>query len=194
MLRKFLKWVNFNFRYLFDTPWDTGVSPPELYTFLRNSHAGRALDLGTGTGTNLITLAQAGWQAVGVDYSILAVMRARRKVRHTGEDAKVFLHDVTHLDFLNGTFDLILDVGCYHSLEFKERTRYRMNLMRLLKPGGTFLIYGFLSTENSRPVGISESEIGQFSEILQKVSEERGTERGKWGSVWLEFRKEKQVD
>ena len=44
---------------------------------------GRALDLGCGTGTNAIWLAQHGWTAVGVDFSALAIESARRKTDWT---------------------------------------------------------------------------------------------------------------
>ena len=62
--------IYFNLLYLFTRPpWDTGVSPPELYDFIENHEPGRAIDIGCGTGTNVITLAQAGWQVTGVDFA-----------------------------------------------------------------------------------------------------------------------------
>ena len=44
---------------------------------------GRALDLGCGTGTTVLWLAQQGWTAVGVDFSSLAIESARRKADWT---------------------------------------------------------------------------------------------------------------
>ncbi len=52
----------FNFWYFRKPPWDSGISPPELLEFIRTHPAGKAIDLGCGTGTNVITLAKAGWQ------------------------------------------------------------------------------------------------------------------------------------
>ena len=65
-------------------PWDTGISPSELMAFSESHHPGRALDLGCGTGTNLVTMAQLGWQATGVDVSGRAIFQPRHKA-HTAD-------------------------------------------------------------------------------------------------------------
>ena len=62
----FRRWL-FNLWYFQRPPWDSGISPPELMEFIRSSQPGRALDLGCGTGTNIITLAKNGWQVTGVE-------------------------------------------------------------------------------------------------------------------------------
>ena len=42
--------------------WDSGVTPPEVVALVeQNRSRGRALDLGCGTGTNAIYLAQQGF-------------------------------------------------------------------------------------------------------------------------------------
>src|SRR4030088_2327032 len=46
-------------------PWDTGVTPPELERFMGSHPPGRALDLGCGTGTNVVYLTRHGWTAGG---------------------------------------------------------------------------------------------------------------------------------
>ena len=62
-------------------PWDTGTPDPMLVEMIE-SHAiepGRTLEVGCGTGTNAIYLAQHGFEVVGVDISPLAVESARAK-------------------------------------------------------------------------------------------------------------------
>ena len=53
----FLRRLSFLLWYFRDPPWDTNISPPELLDFINRHPPGRVLDLGCGTGTNVITLA-----------------------------------------------------------------------------------------------------------------------------------------
>ncbi len=65
--------------YRFTRPdWDTGLTPPEVETLMKGRrNGGRALDLGCGTGTTSIYLAQYGYDVVGVDFSSKAIEQAR---------------------------------------------------------------------------------------------------------------------
>ena len=68
-------------------PWDSGVPPPELTALVEGTDhlpPSKALDLGCGTGTNSIYLAQHGWEVTGVDVVGRAVSQARRKVAAAG--------------------------------------------------------------------------------------------------------------
>jgi hypothetical protein len=50
---------------------------------------------------------------------------------------------VTRLDFLNGPFDLFLDVGCLHGLNASECRRYAAQLANISRPGSRFLLWAF---------------------------------------------------
>jgi 2-polyprenyl-3-methyl-5-hydroxy-6-metoxy-1,4-benzoquinol methylase len=76
-LNKINRWIHFNLRYLGQPPWDTGVSPPELIKYLQRAAPGKALDVGCGTGTNLLTMASFGWTVVGIDLAWISVLKAR---------------------------------------------------------------------------------------------------------------------
>ena len=70
--------------YLFKkTPWDTGITPPEIVAVIESGKVpiGRALDLGCGTGTNAIYLAQHGFTVTAIDVSRRAIALAKRKTR-----------------------------------------------------------------------------------------------------------------
>ena len=60
----------YSLMYRFGAPrWDTSITPPEVVAVIEGAAAlpaGRALDLGCGTGTNVIYLAQHGWETMGV--------------------------------------------------------------------------------------------------------------------------------
>ena len=48
----FLRRLKFNLSYFGKAPWDSGISPPELYDFIATHPAARAIDIGCGSGTN----------------------------------------------------------------------------------------------------------------------------------------------
>lgn len=191
---KFSRWLRFNLWYLRKPPWDTGVSPPELITFLQDAPAGYALDVGCGTGTNLLTLASHGWTVVGVDIAWLSVLKARIKLKQAGVAARVLHRDITSQLELGATFDLILDIGCYHSLRATERKAYRQNLARWLNPAGTYLIYAHRQTSPASPHGVSEADFMYFSQILNLQWREDSDERrpdgeGDRPATWARFDK-----
>jgi SAM-dependent methyltransferase len=184
----FFKKIFFNLWYLGNPPWDTGISPPELKQFMENHPPGRALDLGCGTGTNVITLAKNGWQATGVDFVGRAIGEARRKARQAGVEAHFLVQDVTRLEGVEGPFDLILDMGCFHTLERDSVQAYCANLERLLASGGTYLMYGFFSPEDGS-TGLSQAHLACLNETLNLVDRQDGTERGRRPSAWFTYRK-----
>lgn len=142
---KFSQWF-YNTLYRFTKPdWDTGLTPPEVTSAIDQfDRPGRALDLGCGTGTSSIYLAQHGWQVTGVDFSPRAIELARDKARRASVELDLHVGDVSRLDFLRNPFDLILDIGCLHGLDRESRTRYAEQLRRLTRPGSKFLLFGFM--------------------------------------------------
>lgn len=152
--------------------------PPELRAYAEGAAAGRAIDLGCGTATNVVYLAERGWDVVGVDFSWRAIERARRRVRDARADARLFVADVTALGDL-GTFDLALDMGCFHNLDEAGRERYAAWLARSLRPGAAYLLYAF------RP-NASEDEVRRRFAGFAVERVEEGTGRP---SAWYFLRR-----
>ena len=182
------RWISFNLRYLGKPPWDTYASPPELLDFIALHPAGKALDLGCGTGTNLLTLAKTGWEVCGVDYIWLAALQARTRLKKVGIKAKVFCRDVVNIDFLVQKFDLILDIGCFHGLSTTQKNRYRQNLNRLLNNGGSFLIYAYLQN-GSNKFGFNEIDFLEFCLQFHFNWRKDGIGRLERPSAWMLFDK-----
>ena len=179
----------FNISYFRKPPWDTGISPPELLEFIASHPPGRALDLGCGTGTNVITLAQAGWQVTGVDFVRRAIQVGRRKVRQAGVTADLRMGDVTRLEDVRGPFDLILDIGCYHGLSTPGKQVYRENLKRLLAPTGNFLMYSIFRQEAGTRPGMLEEDVLAFLEDFDLLQRQDGLDNRGRCSAWFVFRK-----
>ncbi len=184
--RLYLEW-----RYLRRPPWDTGISPPELIDFIASHPPGRALDIGCGSGTNMLTLARAGWEVHGVDLSCLAIWRAKRKLRAHGVSANLYLGDVLNLPLPEASFDLILDIGCYHQLGSFERHRYREQVRTWLAAEGYFLWYAHLrqTVGRRKTHGIDDEDINAWESVLHLIWRKDTWEGNQRPAVWFLFQK-----
>jgi SAM-dependent methyltransferase len=130
--------------------WHSSAPPPELVAAMDDGWLGvprRALDLGCGLGTELAHLARRGVAlTVGVDRSIAALQRAHR----LHPDVRFVQGDVLGLPFPDSTFDAALDRGCFHYLPAADRPRYAVEVRRVLRPGGRFLLRACLYAQGVR--------------------------------------------
>jgi SAM-dependent methyltransferase len=154
------------------TPWDTGISPPELLAAIQGDGAlppGRALDLGCGTGTNSLTMAAAGWQVVGVDFAAPAIAKAQAKAEQA-EDMLAHAHgsvtfiqaDVTCLPppAPGEHHQLLLDLGCLNGIPIARRPAYAAVLAQQAAPGALLLLYAHLPhSDGSGPLGSTPDEL-----------------------------------
>jgi len=180
----------FNLWYFIRPPWDSGISPPELMEFIRSNQPGRAIDLGCGTGTNIITLAKNGWQVTGVDFAAHAISKARRKVQAAGVTADLRVSDVTRLDGIDGPFDFVLDLGCFHGLQASEKASYLNQLQRVCAPGAVWLLYGFFKRDNMLlGPGMVSNDNEKILVDFDLVARQDGMDRKQRPSAYFLFRK-----
>jgi SAM-dependent methyltransferase len=123
-----------------EVPWDTGQPDPLLIEFIATGGvaAGRALEVGCGTGTNALWLAARGFDVLGVDVSTIAIDQARAKA----SGAPRCRFEVR--DFLavpaGGPFGFVFDRGCFHVFDAPaERARFAARVAEALAPGGLWL-------------------------------------------------------
>ena len=183
---RWLHRLHFELSYILGAaPWDRGVSPPELIAFLDSHPPGRALDIGCGTGTNALTMAGRGWDVQGIDFSARAIRAARRKARLAGLSVSFDRADISRLAGLRGPFDFALDIGCYHGLSTSQQAEYALDLATLLRPGATFLIYGFTDPEpGAGSAWLSEASLAaRFAEAFIVREYVPGTDRRR-PSAW----------
>ena len=177
-----------------DTPWDTGIVPPELHELIETGAlrpAGVALDLGCGTGTNSAYLARLGFAVFGVDLAVTALQRARTKARIAGLPANFCAGDVADLGFLPVQASFALDIGCLHSLSPDDRARYALSLAARLERGGLYLMYGFdQGVElDSGPAGFAAGEVAQRFAPQFEVLWRRPSFQGERPVAWYLLRR-----
>jgi SAM-dependent methyltransferase len=121
----------------------------------------RALELGCGTGTNCVWLAQQGFAVTGVDVAPLAVERAEKRARDAGVLAHFLVGDVLQLPDLDGPFAFFFDRGCYHAVRRGAPQQYAPAVARQLAAGGRGLILAGNAREphDPGPPVVSEEQI-----------------------------------
>jgi SAM-dependent methyltransferase len=185
----FLRRLTFSLWYYFNPPWDRGISPPELIDFIEKYPTGNAIDIGCGTGTNVITLAQAGWNVIGVDFAPRAIGIAKRKAKTAEIKADLFVRDATNLKDINGSFDLVLDMGCFHGMGDKKAD-YLSELDRVLAPNGYWLMYGFFNPDPaSNGTGLVEADLDLIPPSMTLIWRQDGFDRRERPSAWFLFQK-----
>ena len=125
-----------------DAPWDTGTADEHLVEFLRSSPVarGRALDVGCGTGTNALWLAEQGFAVLGIDIAPAGIEKARAKPAGAELDCRFVVADFLNDSISGGPYDLVYDRGCFHVFdEAEDRERFAERVASLLTPDGRWL-------------------------------------------------------
>ena len=134
------------------TFWGDIRVPDEIKALARHGKPRSALELGCGVGRFSRYLAQQRLRTTGVDFSPVAIGKARARVAHDDLRPEFLVGDVTRLDALSGPFDVSFDVGCFHCLDQRGQRAYVSEVSRLLKPGGTHLIWALDSAPSDVPL------------------------------------------
>jgi ubiquinone/menaquinone biosynthesis C-methylase UbiE len=110
----------------------------------------RVLDVGCGTGTLVVLLKRefATAQIVGLDPDPKALRRAQTKVRRAGVSVQLDQGFADELPYEKGTFDRVLSSLMFHHLEEQDREKMLREVLRVLKPGGSFHLLDFAGGED----------------------------------------------
>lgn len=95
----------------------------------------RLLDYGCGNGDDSIFAAKQGAFVVGIDISDVSIAHCRKKAVEEGvnDRTEFFVMDAETLQFEDNSFDLIIEYGVLHHLEFSAAMS---EIHRVLKPSG----------------------------------------------------------
>lgn len=128
-------------------------------------------------------LARHGWDAIGIDFSPKAVSLARERARQAKvQRAHFILADVARPPELGPPFQLVLDIGCLHSIPKIAREGYASVVKDALRDGGAYLLYAFCPPD---ALGIPRDEVETlFAPELTLASFVGGSGRP---SAWYRF-------
>jgi len=103
------------------------------------------LDIGCGTGTQIIMLKKSCTPAVvfGLDYDRDILELARRKIVKGGLVILLVQGTAFRLPFADSTFDRVISSLVFHHLTSEDKRHAMRETLRILKPGGFFILADF---------------------------------------------------
>ena len=140
-----------------------------LAQYTQDLTPGRALDLGCGSGGNAVWLAGRGWQLTAVDFSAVAIEKAKLRAIDMSAKAEFVVSDVTAFR-PKGLYDLI--TSFYIQLWPEQRAQMLSIAVEALAPGGRLL---FVSHDRSSPPsGWSREDLESLTTPAQVATELQG--------------------
>jgi SAM-dependent methyltransferase len=165
-----------------DTPWDTGTPSTDLQKSLTEVGLAptRALELGCGTGTNAVWLAQQGFDCTAIDLSPRAIDRAHARAAAAGVQVRFIQADLRNLPDLGEPFGFLFDRGCYHAVRRIDVKPYLAALERWLAPGAQ----GLVIAGKPRPDGGQGPPVVTEDELRQELG--KAVEIVRLRDFWLD--------
>jgi ubiquinone/menaquinone biosynthesis C-methylase UbiE len=131
--------------------WDARYSAPDRKSLgdpnalvveeLADARPGRALELAAGEGRHARWLASKGWRVVAVDFSEIALRRAKQLADEADAHVNFIVADVHTLPLPPAAFDLVL--ATFFHPRPSERPALYPKMARALRPRGTLLLVSY---------------------------------------------------
>ncbi len=163
-----------------DLPWDTGYPDAHLMAVLERWPRidGKVLEVGCGTGTSSIWMAQQGFRVTGMDISTSAIGIAEARAAEKGVACRFTAADFLNCRVDDAPFVFAFDRGCFHSTGGQEgRAAFVQQMASCLGSEGLWLsLIGNSDqiVEGKGPPRLSAAEltasVEPFFEILQLES------------------------
>lgn len=111
----------------------------------------RVLDIGCGTGTLMVKLKRqyGAAQVVGLDPDPKALRRARNKAARAAVSVQLDQGLANELPYKRESFDHVFSSFMFHHLNKQERENMLREVLRTLKPGGSFHFVDFIVDDAS---------------------------------------------
>ncbi|MBW1740223.1 MAG: class I SAM-dependent methyltransferase [Deltaproteobacteria bacterium] len=109
------------------------------YYRVEDRKAVRVLDLGCGGGNNIWYLAREGFSACGIEGSMVAVARAKKRLSAEGLVANLQVADLVQIPYVDDCFDAVIDRGSIMHNKWNHIVQIFGEVYRILRPGGKLL-------------------------------------------------------
>ena len=110
----------------------------------------RVLDVGAGTGSEMVFLAgqTSGLELHGIDLSVEMLRHCQKKLRKAELTAELYIGLVERLPFADDSFDVVFHMGAFN--EFQDKHGAIAEMIRVARPGTRVLIADeWLTSENT---------------------------------------------
>ncbi len=169
----------YDLMYRRGAPWEIGPREELVGLVERGDLAPddlpRAADLGCGSGANAVFLAEHGFDVVGVDFSPVALDKARAAAAAAGvaDRCRFVEADLTSgIADIVGTVDLVVDYGTLDDLRGAGRAAMAAGIKVVVRPGSRFLLWCFHGPRSDLP-WISFHGASRMAPGLEPGEEER---------------------
>lgn len=169
-------WI-YDLMYRTRAPWDSIRVRPSLRALVEGGMITpdaypKTLDLGCGTGANVVYLAKQGFESHGVDFSEVAIRKARHRAIEAGVQAHLVVADLTaEIEGLETSYDFLIDFGTLDDLRGEARKKMAGTITRLSRAGSKFLEFCFYGSREELP-WFSFRGTSRFSHIAPGELEE----------------------
>ncbi len=177
------------------TPWELDRPDSRLIRIIEREAVKpcRVLDIGCGTGSNAIWLSGRGFEVSAIDFSPLAIEKAKEKARQERADIRFQVSDFLLEKKGEPEFEFIFDRGCFHSFDNKkDRKTFAKNAAGRMKSGG--LWFSILGNADALPRSEGPpmrsaldivTAVEPFFKILSLVADRFDSNREKPARCWL---------
>jgi len=149
----------YDLMYRYWAPWDKVGVRRDLVNLMDSGRIDpdrypRTIDLGCGTGANVVHLASHGYDSWGVDFSEVALRKAAKRAAEAEVEPHLVLGNLTarSIPGVDGPFDLIVDFGTLDDLRGENRRAMTNTVNRLARSETLFLIYCFYGEKSDLPM------------------------------------------
>lgn len=163
--------IDFDERYKTgNTPWEIHRADRSLMNFVAANDLApcRAIDIGCGTGSNVLWLAQQNFQVTGYDLSPLAIKTALDKAKDAKATCTFINKDFLLDEIAASSFDFAFDRGCFHHIrDHAKRLVFAEKIAAILSEDGIWLSLIGNSDETREGQGPPKLSLSQVSTAVE---------------------------